>query len=643
MKTITYKNYYDKVYGGWLGKCLGGAAGAPVEGVKGSIETSMREIMNPDLPNDDLDLQLLWLEVFEKKGPYLTTMDLADAWYKQCWYPFGEYGYFLKNYELGIYPPLSGSRNNRYFYEGMGCPIRSEIWGMVNPGNPLAAAEMAKSDACLDHTGNSLWAEVFLSSLESMAFFESDIVLLIKTALRSVEEDCRFRRCIEMVLSSYEKGIAFREIVRQIQIDYSHPDFTNSVQNLGYTVLALLFGGSDMETTITYALKCGYDADCTCATAGAVIGIINGYEAIPEDVKALLNDRYIVGIDVVRSNDSIATLAADTCKVGLGNNLLSGAIEISEIPNGVAPAVWEKPAEKTEITIEYVEKPSIGFGDACNVFIYVTNITGKDIAGTYSFGNLPEGWEVRPLSGNITAGPGERVRIDAAFSTPPDLALLNQKNIIDFILAENDTAEITKFSFGIAGGLLWNVTGPYIQPREFVTDKSIPPCHGSDSTLPTVETMFSNMAVPGKEYLDEELYVGSPEQFGIERAITAYEDLIPVDGSFGIIGEATFYMYTDLWFDEAAKTWAVIGNNDAYKLWINGSLIDAFDESRVWQPQCHGTIVHFNKGANRVMLKLTRRTSSLNFSFGIRGTDQAHYHSQKWRTDFACMNSIRKT
>ena len=52
-------NYFDHVYGGWLGKCLGGAAGAPVEGVKKLIDRDFRELIRPDLPNDDLDMQLL--------------------------------------------------------------------------------------------------------------------------------------------------------------------------------------------------------------------------------------------------------------------------------------------------------------------------------------------------------------------------------------------------------------------------------------------------------------------------------------------------------------------------------------------------------------------------------------------------------
>ena len=152
--------YYDKVYGGWLGKCLGGAAGAPVEGIKKLIPCEdFREMIRPDLPNDDLDLQLLWLEVLQKKGRRVTAADLAEAWNRQCWYPFNEYGIFLKNYERGILPPYSGSFNNPLFCEGEGCPIRSEIWGMVFPGDGDTAAAYAGMDGSLDHAGEAVWIE----------------------------------------------------------------------------------------------------------------------------------------------------------------------------------------------------------------------------------------------------------------------------------------------------------------------------------------------------------------------------------------------------------------------------------------------------------------------------------------------------
>ena len=206
---MTYDQYFDKVYGGWFGKCLGGAGGARCEGIKQKLDVTMRQVLDKDIPNDDLNIQLLWLTVLEEKGPAVTADDLAEAWLAHCWYPFGEYGYFMRNARRGIRPPYSGGFNNAYFKEGMGCPIRSEIWAFVHPGDPDAAVAMALQDGSLDHEGNSCWGEAFLAYIESEAFFEQDIRLLLRRGLGVIGEPCRMRDCLTMVLDSFEKGRSF--------------------------------------------------------------------------------------------------------------------------------------------------------------------------------------------------------------------------------------------------------------------------------------------------------------------------------------------------------------------------------------------------------------------------------------------------
>ena len=154
---ISREVYHDKVLGGWIGKCAGGAVGARFEGKKHWIEISPKEMFPPTMPpNDDLDLQVLWLKVLEEKGPFLTSRDLADAWMEGCWYPFNEYGIFRRNYRLGIAPPMSGLFNNQFWETGMGCPIRAEVWGYVCPGAPELAAHFAVLDGTLDHTEESV-------------------------------------------------------------------------------------------------------------------------------------------------------------------------------------------------------------------------------------------------------------------------------------------------------------------------------------------------------------------------------------------------------------------------------------------------------------------------------------------------------
>ena len=110
------KDYFDKVFGCWLGKSIAGTIGAPFEGRKElfDFEYDPRSIEQM-MPNDDLDIQVIWLEVLEKKGIYFTAEDLAEAFYSK--YPLspGEYAYFKKNYMRGIMPPESGTFNNRYY------------------------------------------------------------------------------------------------------------------------------------------------------------------------------------------------------------------------------------------------------------------------------------------------------------------------------------------------------------------------------------------------------------------------------------------------------------------------------------------------------------------------------------------------
>lgn len=314
---MEYEKFLDKVHGCWYGKCLGGAAGAPFEGVKKLIDVEdFSKVFNPDLPNDDLDIQLLWVDVLENKGYNITSCDLADAWIEKCWYPFSEYGYFMKNYMRGIKPPYSGLVNNRFFKEGMGCAIRSEIWGILCAGKPELAVKYAYLDACLDHGDNSVYAEQFMAAVEAMAFCESDIETLVEKGMEFIPSDSKLHRAFSYILQQYRKGEDWVKVRHSVLCRFGHPDFTNIVQNLSFVLISLLYGKGDMAETINISLKCGFDTDCTCASAAAIVGIITGYEGLGQ-LTELIKDYFVCGVDVERPSDSIYQLAKDTAKLAL--------------------------------------------------------------------------------------------------------------------------------------------------------------------------------------------------------------------------------------------------------------------------------------------------------------------------------------
>ena len=309
---ISWNEFCDKVYGCFMGKCIAGTVGAPYEGYKGIMDVQytpelfgQAQTQSETVPNDDLDLQVLWLEVIEKNGPNFTSEDLARAFYEKCPYAPGEYATFKKNYELGLRPPLTGSFNNHYYLEGMGAPIRAEIWACLAPGEPLLAAELAEKDGCLDHKGESVIAEQYVAVLEALAFTgKYDIQTLVVKALTSIDEHSRFYQMAGRVIELCSRTKDWKQILTLILRDYGHPDCTNLFQNMGIILMALLLGCGNFITTVMLALNCGFDTDCTCATVGSIIGICEGARNLHRKYK--FGD-YVTGVDFSSPAESFMT------------------------------------------------------------------------------------------------------------------------------------------------------------------------------------------------------------------------------------------------------------------------------------------------------------------------------------------------
>ncbi|HXN34820.1 MAG TPA: ADP-ribosylglycohydrolase family protein, partial [Opitutaceae bacterium] len=76
--------FRDKVLGCWHGKNIGGTLGGPLEEKFGRDElfnvSWYPELPEGGIPNDDLELQLLWFQALQDRGPGITSRDLADYW-----------------------------------------------------------------------------------------------------------------------------------------------------------------------------------------------------------------------------------------------------------------------------------------------------------------------------------------------------------------------------------------------------------------------------------------------------------------------------------------------------------------------------------------------------------------------------------
>ena len=298
---LNLKDYKDKVMGCWMGKNIGGTLGAPFEARRqiNNVEFYVQNLDGNPPANDDLDLQLVWLNAIEKYGRSLNAFILGEYWLSYIIPHWVEYGAGKTNMRMGLLPPLCGFVNNPY-RDSCGCFIRSEIWACISPGHPEIAVKYAYEDAIVDHATEGMYGEIFCAAVQSAAFAEKDKYRLIDIGLSYIPEDCGVAKGIRTAIESYKAGISWQEARKKVLIAVpgtfgvqgtTDPDPDNvpvgkrgwdAPSNIGITIIGWLYGEGDFGKSLCIAVNCGEDTDCTGATLGAILGIMNGMSGIPE-------------------------------------------------------------------------------------------------------------------------------------------------------------------------------------------------------------------------------------------------------------------------------------------------------------------------------------------------------------------------
>ena len=469
MKVINATEYRNKVLGCWTGKNIGGTLGAPFEGKREILDITfyIQDLKGNPAPNDDLDLQLVWLYAAEKHGVYnLTERLLAEYWMQDVICPANEYAVCRANIRNGLYPPLSGSCNNDKWKNSNGAWIRSEIWACLFPGEPDVAAQFAYMDACVDHCGDGIYAEMFTASMESAAFIVNDLRSLINIGLSKIPAGCRIARSVNLACELYDKKTGFKEARNAMVKDSEDLGWFQAPANIGFMVLGLLYGEGDFGKSICYAVNCGDDTDCTGATAGAILGIMRGKSGLPENWVEPIGDNILtVAIDpgdarqmpktlselterIIRlaasiryENPDLFRINADATQIPQEHFALLSSSEF------VKKRFWSKsPYELTfdlpfgMVKIDYENGPEMIPGEAKKIKLsFVSSIvTNKSISLKW---HLPEDWKVlssrevcincmRYLEGVITQViiPGNYE--DAYFYMPLEVKLVDRNHRI---------------------------------------------------------------------------------------------------------------------------------------------------------------------------------------------------------------------
>ncbi|MBQ9501945.1 MAG: ADP-ribosylglycohydrolase family protein [Lentisphaeria bacterium] len=630
---LEYEVYRDRILGGWIGKSLGGIVGAPYECHK-QFNRAERDGLWPDrlYPNDDLDIQVVWLEALQDIGIAPTSRQLAEYWKEHCFYVCCEYGIFIDNLEHGIYPPLSGSWNNAFHLNSEGCPIRSEIWGFISPGNPRLAMEYASRDGVLDHGTTSVELEQFLSAAASLAFFENDPETLLDKCCGIVPAENAGRKLYLEVRGLCRAHRDEHELWLAIVRRFGSADATDAVVNNAFAFMALLRGGKDFKEMMRLCVQCGWDVDCSCATAGALWGALYGSRALPADWCERMGKTLVCACDIRHKTALLTDFAAETAAVG---------IEVAQVLNGEititgAPSVTVRPLPEARFAIDYAYgdgQPVLRTDRPTQVTLHISNPFAEAFSGAVAV-TLPDCAETDVSEKDIAVPARGSVSVTFSISAKKNLPLRPEKILCRALLKKAGTV-VHEDLFGMHGSTRYLVYGPYWD----MWDKEVTevcPYQNEELTcnpgnLPEYSCDAVNTHVrPGHPYLDEAALLEHdlPEEhpFTVEKSGKDFSraDLYAFDGA------SCCYIVREFQSDEVIEDVGLsFSANCPFKCWLDGKLLR---EQKVHtnRNSTYGAApqITLTGKRQRLVVKLASRLSDfsfgMNFSKGTPGFREAH-------------------
>ena len=317
--------YLDKVHGSWLAAMVANHSGLPIEGIwidepgpGDQIELILLDEWSTD---DDTHIEWLDLHIMETHGLDPSYEQIRDEWVEHLEGDIWVSTRVARDLmDEGVVPPeTSNPERNPEGEWSIDAQLQNELFGLLAPGHPDVARERAEFFALVTNRGPAVDASEFYAHVIAEAFFDDDVESLLMRA-RAAEDDASIVAPIfDDVFGWYQDNSndwrATRELIRDRYDD--DPEFWASRVNYAATIMALLYGDGDLRATLDIAGLAGWDNDNNMTTAAGVLGVIIGFDDLPEPFASAtdvyFNQDLVGGLPQF---DSVENIAVRTAALG---------------------------------------------------------------------------------------------------------------------------------------------------------------------------------------------------------------------------------------------------------------------------------------------------------------------------------------
>jgi hypothetical protein len=299
-RDISMADLRDKIAGGWAGQMIGVSYGAPTEfrfrnriGTEKEVPAWTPERVSNSLEQDDLYVDMTFAKVLDDKGLNATTEDFG-AMFKNA-----QYGLWHANLaarralKRGVPATLSGTPRYNVHANDIDFQIEADFIGLMAPGLPQASVDLGWRAGRVMNYGDGIYGGMFISCMYSAAFFESDPRRIIEAGLACIPAQSPYARVVSDLLAwSKATPDDWIGVWNKIEEKWNKrepcpegallPFNIDAKLNGAYVALGLLYGKGNIGDTIAIATRCGQDSDCNPASAAGIIGVVLGYQKIPD-------------------------------------------------------------------------------------------------------------------------------------------------------------------------------------------------------------------------------------------------------------------------------------------------------------------------------------------------------------------------
>ena len=301
-REISLKELHDRIAGGWAGQMIGVSFGAPTEFryrgkmIEGDLPVWRPERVSNALEQDDLYVDMTFAKVLDDKGLNATTEDFG-AMFREAKYRLWHANLAARRaLRRGVPAKLSGTPKYNAHANDIDFQIESDFIGLMAPGLPQASNDIAWRAGRVMNYGDGIYGGMFVSGMYAAAFFEKDPRKVVEAGLACIPAKSPYAVLIADVLAwSKQYPGDWKKVWQLIEDKWDkrdpcpngalQPFNIDAKLNGAYIALGLLFGERHFGKTVEIATRAGQDSDCNPASAGGILGVMLGYEAIPEEWK----------------------------------------------------------------------------------------------------------------------------------------------------------------------------------------------------------------------------------------------------------------------------------------------------------------------------------------------------------------------